>query len=87
MSLDHPAYCVFSTVGNILNTVGNMLSTLRGFLGTVEYVQYHGHPSPSTEHIFYRVKISVENIQGFFHEGASVSRRYKMAVQNSGGLS
>ena len=28
-----------------------------------------GTPSPGTEHMFYRVKISIENIHGFFVRG------------------
>ena len=76
--------CVFSTVGDILNTFGDILSTLGDFLGTVGMFSTIGMPSPGTEHIFYREKISTENIHRFFHEGAKVTRPYKMSVPSSG---
>ena len=73
--------------------MGDILSTLRNFLGTVEDVQYYRHPSFGTEHIFYRVKISIENIHGFFHEGEVSPGPIKclcstvVNVQKSGALS
>ena len=70
--------------GDILNTVGDILSTLVDLLGTVGDLQYYRHPSPGTEHIFYRMKISIKNIHGFFHKKASVTWPYKMSVHYSG---
>ena len=58
--------------------------------GFLEYVQYYGHPSPGTEHIFYRVKISTENTHGFVTRGKVSPSPIKClcsTVHKSGGLS